>query len=181
MTSIRKSAGVPDLLRVLDQKLLAVLVDVMRSSVLPDRPTSLTPEVFLCVLYTRYPRETEDFFRDPEPLRDLVRRFCPKPIKEPAELSPGEFAYLMGQAAKGGGVETPAVGSGEALGLHIPIESSLMNVLWNAARLSAAAGRKAGIADFISAFALDDELVARVYKESGLALKDFLGPPPELG
>ena len=181
--SKRNSENELNLFRRLDQKLLACFFDLFRNSVLPDRPTLLTLEVFLCGLYARYPEETKEFFRDPERFAQLLRKFYPEPIRNTENLPPEEFADHFQQKWRAvAGSEMPAVTSGGVPGLDLPLDSSLVEVLRKAARIAVAAGReRAGISEFISAFSLDHELVTRLYEETGLLPKGHLGPDSESG
>jgi hypothetical protein len=153
-------------LRALDQTLLVVMVDLLRNSVLPGRPGVLTLEVFLCGLYTRYPEETKQFFRDAGRFSELLRKFYPERIRDAADFPPEELARVMEERS------TRAAGKGRTLGIDIPLEHSLADALRNAARLAHAAGReKTALADFFEAVSRDEKLARRLYEETGLLLK----------
>ena len=102
------------------------------------------------------------FFRDSKPLQAMLEDVCPQGTKRM-----GWWATMRRCASVKHGM------------FRAKLDAALVDLIWRAAKISTAAGRKkARIGDFMSALALDDELVRRLYEQRGLLLNGHLGPLP---
>ncbi len=127
-----------------------------------ETTTPIGLEDFLCALHVLYRRQARKFFRDSEPLSKMAHELYPRAPKS------GLF-WRISQKYK-----IP-----KEMGCFISLDKLLVGVLWDAARLSAAGGRKkARIADIFSALALRDDITVKLYQERGLLLKGQLGARP---
>jgi len=163
------------LIQALDDKLLTALAQHPRIAVMRRPLAPLTVEVFLGGLYARYGEEVLKFFKEPDTLRMMAREFFP-------EVEKGAIPWetLASDRLLEKEFTAFSVGEGQAAGFDIEVDQELIDILWKAAKLSAAAGRiKAGIPEFIGALALEDAVLSKLYKNRGLLLKGHLGPLPD--
>lgn len=165
------NAADPHGIRHLDQTLMIVLMDLFRNSILPGRPTRLTAEVFICGLYKRYPEETAGFFENPDRLEEFVAETYSEPLRDSTDFPREEFAQVMVDRSPGEVAET------RARGFDVPLDSSLVGVFLEGAKLARTKNReKTNLADFFDALSRDAQIKQKVQEKTGLRLKKPVDP-----
>lgn len=156
-------------LAYLSPEIKLLLTALAWSAFLPDRPTGLTFEVFLAALCEAHPQEMSGQFRNPKRIEHLIRKYKPYPLRH---IGPEELGNLIRERATAAGVELPSGPSGTLPAFSIKMEPRLVAIFEEAVRLAQQAHlHRAGIPQFVKAFASDEALLTKLYSETGLILR----------